>query len=180
MITSDRLEQCRMAAECINTINPKKVVIINGTGYHTGDAEDWEDVLGELVGAELVGGHEMLDIEGVIFDIKHHISTSRAPYHQYTPMAREVIDALKREHVFGERMPDIIIRGHTHHFDELLMDGVRVIKLPAWEWHTKFGSRICGGVVSIGLVGFDCEGGEYTWEPDLMDMRMLIKPPLVL
>jgi hypothetical protein len=180
LITTDRLEQCRIAARCIEDIGAEKVVIIHGTGYHTGDYEDWEDVLGELVGAEIVGGHEMLDIGGVIFDAKHHISSTKAPYHQYTPMAREVIDAMKRHHTYGEPMPDIIIRGHTHHYDELLMDGVRVFKLPAWEWHTKFGSRVCGGVVSIGLVSFKCEGGTYTWEPDLMDMRGLIKPPMVL
>ena len=42
-ITSDRQEQCLMATRCIQEIAAPKVYLTYGTGYHTGDDEDFEN-----------------------------------------------------------------------------------------------------------------------------------------
>jgi hypothetical protein len=181
LITTDRRMQCEIAAEAIRQAGAENIVIIYGTGYHTGNDEDWEAVLADMVDATLVGGHEMISVNETIFDCKHHLSSTRAPYHEFTAMAKEVIDAQRRNRAYGEPMPNVILRSHAHIYAELIKDDVQVIRLPAWQWHTKFGGRVCGGIVSIGLCWFECEeGGQYKWGTDKMDLRELIKPPLVL
>lgn len=60
-ITTDREEQCDMAEEIIKIINPKSVRMTYGTGYHTGNHEDWEHVLAKRIGADDIGSNLWID-----------------------------------------------------------------------------------------------------------------------
>ena len=89
MITTDRVEQTDMAAECIDVWKAPKKIMTYGTPSHTGEDEDWEDVVADNIGAAKIGGHEWIDVNGVVFDFKHKIGSSSIPHGRHTAIARE-------------------------------------------------------------------------------------------
>jgi hypothetical protein len=44
-ITTDRIKQAKMAAECIDYCKAKKIKLARGTPYHTGHDEDFENII---------------------------------------------------------------------------------------------------------------------------------------
>lgn len=92
LITTDMEEQCDMAVKLIREI-PKakncKIVITRGTPYHTGNEEDWENNIAQRVDAR-IGEHEWVDVEGVVFDLKHHpAGSSGIPHGRHSGVARD-------------------------------------------------------------------------------------------
>ena len=180
LLTTDRREQCEIAAECINQIERKKLLLIRGTPYHTGKEEDWEDVLAGMVNATDVGWHEWFDADGVVFDCKHKVGRSEVPYGKLTAPAREAVWNL----IWSERdiQPDanVIVRSHVHYFAY----GGDAYKLwlttPALQAWSKYGTATCAGTVDMGMVYFECNKGAYTWKPILLDLRFMKTNPLKL
>jgi ribosome biogenesis protein Tsr3 len=83
-----------MAVKIIRQI-PKakncKIVITRGTPYHvsSSDGEDWENVIAERVGAT-VTDHAWVEIEDVIFDLKHHPAGSGSlPHTRHGGVAKD-------------------------------------------------------------------------------------------
>ena len=172
LITGDRNEQAAIAFECINFWKAPVVVMTRGTAYHTGDKEDFEDqIAGQLAdtGAKVkIGDHEWIDINGFVFDVKHHISSSSVPYGRITAMAKdEVWNAIWHEAGLQPRA-DFVIRSHVH----TCCGGYRYVggkkrefmTLPALQaMGTRFGARRCSGTVDWGVVAFDInKRGEIT------------------
>jgi len=178
LLTADRREQCEIAAECINIIERKKLLLIRGTPYHTGKDEDWEDVLAGMVNATDVGSHEWFDAEDVIFDCKHKVGRSEVPYGRGTATNREAIWNI----LWSERdvQPDanVIVRSHVHYFayggnaDKLWMT---TPTLQAWS---KYGTATCSGTIDMGVILFECTKGEYTWKPFLLNLQFMQAHPL--
>jgi hypothetical protein len=173
LITADRMEQSRMATAAIRQAvnDTTKIYMTYGTGYHTGNGEDWEDVIATMVGADSIESHTWLDIEGVVFDIKHHIGASGIPHGRYTAAARaDVWNALWAERSQQPRC-DVLIRSHVHYFG-FSGDGNRLrITTPALQGHgSKFGARRCEGLVDYGFLVFDCEDGDYEFWSVLADL----------
>lgn len=162
LITADRKIQADMAAECIELAKAKKVVMVYGTPYHTGADEDWEDIVAEKVDACKIGGHEWLDINGLVFDIRHFVSRSIIPYGRYTMLAREQMWNLIWAEVAGYPKADVIVRAHVHYALDAAQPGwnKRMIICPALQMFTKYGTRVATGTVDIGLVVFDVNNKE--------------------
>lgn len=101
-ITSDREEQADMAIKCLQPALNKntKTVLTFGTAYHTGDGEDFENLVRDGVDAVKIGGHEWVEVEGVVFDLKHHVGSSAVPL--------ELV-----QKVTGHRTTDIVLK---HYF----------------------------------------------------------------
>jgi hypothetical protein len=166
LITSDRHQQCAMAEYCINYTRASKKIISYGTSYHVGTEEDWESDIVKSVHADKIGSHEWLDINGLVFDIKHHISSSSVPYSRHTALAKEKVwNALWAEQK-DQPNADIIIRSHTHYFDYCGNAQYLAIITPALQaMGSKYGSRICSGIVDFGLIHFDVDSkGGYEWD----------------
>lgn len=105
-----RDKQVDMAAACIAEMQPAKIVMIYGTGYHVGKDEDWEAVLAEKVGAAKIGAHEWVRIEGVTFDFKHKVSRSVIPHGRWTgPQRAALWNALWAERGVEPRA-DVLVR----------------------------------------------------------------------
>jgi hypothetical protein len=174
LITADRDEQTDMAAECINLFKAAKVVIIEGTPYHTGKEESWEAVLAEKVDAEHFGEHEWIDVDGVIFDFRHKIGSSQIPHGRFTAPARAALwNALWAER---GRQPkaNVIVRSHVHYFTSGADSQRRVITTPALQIHSKFGSREIDGTNDIGFIGFTVDKGACSMDTHLCDMRNIL------
>lgn len=180
IIEGDRMKQCEMAAEAISYVKAKSIVIVYGTQYHTGKDEDFEAILGGMVGAAKVGGHEWLDSNGVIFDFKHFVSGSIIPHGRYTSMSREALwNALWAEKDLQPRA-NVLVRSHVHYHRYAGEPGCLAMTTPALQgFGSKFGVRMCSGLVDIGMVHFDTEeGGRYRWQSHLLQADFLKVQPL--
>lgn len=170
LLTADRNQQCDMAIRALEEIDTAYYLFTYGTGYHTGNYEDFEDVVAEAFDAK-IGAHEWLDVNGLIFDIKHHISASKLEHTRGTPIAREKV--FNREWWANDEQPkgDIFIRHHVHrlHFGGGVEQG-RVwmgVTGPAMQgMGSKYGARRCSAHVDYGFMVFEVsETGDWTWQP---------------
>ena len=163
-LTTDLLEQVEWATECIKFIKPKHIAMVAGTPYHVGDECDYEGLIAKELGAEF-GGQLFIDVDGVVFGMKHKCGGSQVPHGRHTAVARERLN----QQLWSERemIPnsDIILRGHVHYHNYCGGPGWLAMTLPALQGlGSKYGERQCGGLVDFGAVLFHIEDGEYKWE----------------
>lgn len=169
LISSDRKVQTDIAAQIIQTINAPINRMTYGTNSHTGKDEDWEDIVADKVGAK-IGSHEWLDINGLIFDIKHRVSSSVIPHGRLTALAREVLWN-RLWHIRGlQPLADVLIRSHVHYYEEIVHDGCRAVTTPSLQgMGSKFGARMCSGTVDFGVITADVyKDRHYTWSPQFI------------
>lgn len=180
-ITTDRKVQCDMARKVLELPNAPVIRMTYGTKYHTGKKEDWEDVLAESVKAQITS-HGYYTIEGVNFDMKHKLSSSTIPHGSLTPLAKEILWALYWHLLHGMPRPDVLIRSHTHKYDQIDHDGVFGITTSSLQGlGTKYGERECSGVVDFGIQVMDvCAGKRTFYEAPRMTGLCQIPIPEVL
>lgn len=175
-ITTDRLEQCQIAASCIKAVpmcEGGKHVTVKGTPYHVGDEEDFEDVVASLVGNMTIGGHEWAEVNGVVFDLKHKTGGSQVPHGRHTAIARERLwNVLWSERDYAPRA-DIILRGHVHYHNFCGGSDWLAMTMPALQGPgSKYGVRQCSGTIDVGFITFDIdEEGSYAWTPHLLRLQ---------
>ena len=173
LIETDRQRQCEMAAEAIMRSSSDKIFCLYGTAYHSGAYEDFENLVADYVKSEKIGSHEWLDVNGVMFDFKHHLGSSNIPHGRFTPIARENLWS----QIWAERdeqpKSDILVRSHVHYFGYTGNGKFLGITTPALQsMGSKFGSRRCSGVVDFGLVSFDIDSnGRYSWQAHLANIQ---------
>jgi len=181
LLTSDRDRQCDMAVEIIKSVGAKRIVMTYGTGYHCGCLEDFEDRIAKDVKAEKIGGHEWVDVNGVVFDIKHKVGASSVPHGRFTPIARERIWNILWSEREESPKSNIFIRSHVHYHGFCGGEDWLAMSTPALQGPgSKYGTRQCSGTVDFGFVHFDVNpSGSYSWEAHIVKMLdtkdMLIK-----
>ena len=173
LITADLSEQADMAAECLRESHAKNYLLTYGTPYHVGpDGEDWEAIIAERLGAR-IGGHEWLEINGVVFDFKHKVGSSATPYGRHTAVAKErVWNVLWNERNWAPKA-NVIIRSHVHYFTHTGDDMFLGMTTPALQSPgSTYGVRQCSGIVTYGFIHFDIyENGEYLWQLHKLDIN---------
>lgn len=166
-VTVDREMQMEMAVRIILDTGVAKgnIAMVHGTKYHIG-SEDWESLIAKAVGAK-IDDELFVDLNGVIFGLKHHIGTSSIPWGRYTAPARA------RHNNFLEAARDIqpkaniILRGHCHYYGYCGGEGWMAMTLPPLQWSTKFGRRI-DNQINWGCIAFYIKpDGTYWWEEHL-------------
>lgn len=156
LVTSDRNTQTEMAARCILEAEADEIVMTYGTPYHVGAKEDWEKQVADKVKAKKIGGQEWVDVNGVIFDLKHHVGSSTIPHGTFTPVAKENLWNSIWAYHNEQPKSHIIIRSHVHNFGYCGEESWLGITTPALQGlGTKFGARICSRHVDFGLIYFD-------------------------
>lgn len=171
LITSDRRVQCQMAQKCIEEAHAKRVAVIKGTPYHTGEEEDWEEILADMVHADRCGYHEWFDANGIVIDCRHAVGGSQIPHGRHTALARAVM--WNRLWAEREMQPkaNVLIRSHVHYHVFNGGAGWLAMTTPSLQAYTKFGSRMIDGTNDIGLISIDVEEGTWGWKSHLLDMR---------
>lgn len=177
-LTTDRTKQVDMALECLRVVNPKRVMMTYGTRYHTGeDSENWEDVLCRLVRSELkceatIGAHETLEVNGVIFDVKHKIGSSQIPHGRHTATARAALWNREWARRGQRKLADIVLRSHVHYHAFNGDSTYLAMTLPALQGlGSEYGARECEGTVDFGIVWFDVAGpGDWLWHSNVLDL----------
>jgi hypothetical protein len=183
LIEADRNLQCDIAAECINICKAKDIVMTFGTGYHTGNSDDFEHTIAGKINAKKIGGHEWLDVNGVIFDLKHKVNASGIPQGRATALLREQLwNARWHDRNEGQPLADIIIRSHTHYHMFVGDPTFLAMTTPALQGYgSKYGVRDCSGIVDIGLIHFDVDDkGGYTWGSHMLKGDFLKVQPIKL
>lgn len=172
LITGDRDEQCQMAVECVMAAKAKYIVMTYGTGYHTGDKEDWEDMIARRVKADKIGSHEWPSVNGLIFDVKHFVGSSSIPHGRATAIKRAALWNTIWAEAKLQPKARIILRSHVHYFEGNFNARQLCMTTPALQaMGTKFGSRKCEGIVNWGVVYFDVEAdGTYDWHSVLPEL----------
>ncbi len=183
-ITNDRHEQVDIATQVIEAARSKrtdKIVMTYGTAYHTGDGEDFEDIIARALDVKKPGAHEWLDVEGVIFDIKHHCGSSSVPHARHTAVARERLSNILWNEVGNQPKGDVIIRSHVHYYNFCGGRNWVAMTTPALQgMGSKYGSRRCSGIVDFGFVVFEVNNGEYKWHPVLLEQEKVKVTPIVM
>jgi len=171
LIAVDRLEQCEMAQAALDVWGAKRTVIARGTAYHSGDMEEYEDLIAHGLGAE-IDTHPFIQVENVVFDVKHRISGSQVPYGRYTALARDrVWNVLWAERDEAPKA-QVILRAHVHYFAAISGRGWTAMILPALQLgRTRHGETNFSGTVDWGLVQFTVEGGGHTWREYTRGLR---------
>lgn len=174
LLATDRNVQVQMATAAIDYCEASKVYLTYGTPYHTGGKEDWErNVYNAIKNAEAISSHLFVDVEGLIFDIKHKVGSSSIPHGRHTAVAKERLwNVLWSEH--GEYpKSDVIIRSHVHY--HTFCGGVDWLAMTTPALQTlgsKYGTRQCSGVVDFGFIHFDVEGKDnYKWEAHILKRK---------
>jgi hypothetical protein len=173
LITADRSEQADMAAFVHNKIRDSsnkdfEWIGVYGTTYHVSGegGEDWETIVAERANFKKIGSHEWVDVNGCIFDLKHHVSSSSVPYGRHTPVAKEKLwNMLWSEHGYQPNS-SVILRGHVHYAAYCGQPGWVAMTLPALQgMGTKYGGRICSGLVHWGITVFEVDdNGRFDFE----------------
>ncbi|MBD3408515.1 MAG: hypothetical protein GF411_20495 [Candidatus Lokiarchaeota archaeon] len=181
LLTSSRDRQCDMAAEIIKFVNAKNIVMTYGTPYHTGSLEDFEDQIAKEVKAEKIGGHEWVEVNGLVFDIKHKVGSSTIPHGRMTPIAKERLWNLLWSEREESPKSNIIIRSHVHYHNYCGGDDWLAMTTPALQGPgSKYGTRQCAGTVDFGMIHFDVNAsGSYEWQSHITRLldrkKMLLK-----
>jgi len=177
-IYPDRVDQVEMAADIIRMFKAKHIFMTYGTPYHTGDLEDWEDLIAKDVMAEKIGSEDSLEVNGKVINYRHHIGRSSVPHGRHTAVAKEAL----WNRLWSERgefpKANIIIRSHVHYFSYAGSHEWVGITTPALQGYgTKYGTRRVSGTVDIGALYFEFDkNGGYTWKP--LILRLQQKAPM--
>ena len=169
LITTDPITQCKMAVEAAQQANAARYIMTYGTGYHTGQDTDYERIIAEELKAD-IASHQWLDVNGVVFDIKHHVGGSSIPHGRGTSIAKEWLWSTLWAAHDEQPKADVVVRSHVH-YHYFCGDGdFLAMTLPALQGKgSKFGARRCSNTVHFGLVWFDIEDdGSYTWHRKLL------------
>lgn len=140
----------------------------HNTPYHVGEEEDWEDFIAQKFG-ERCHDHEWPEVNGVMFDVKHHIGGSQVPYGRITPLAKDEVWSTLWAEAGYQPKGDVLIRAHTHaHEGRMHFIGAKQVfafVLPALQaMGTKFGARRMSGLVDYGFMHFDIDSqGRFPW-----------------
>ncbi len=160
LLTTDRNEQCELAVRCIQEVNAKKIYMTYGTPYHTGNQEDFEDTIAKDVGA-IIKDQLFVEINGLVFDVKHAIGSSSVPYSRGTAPSKA--KTWNREWAEKNNQPkaDIFLRSHVHYDNFTGNSKYIAFTLPALQApDTKFGGRKCEATVSFGMSNFKIKEGD--------------------
>lgn len=179
LITSDRDEQADMACEIFQQIRQRsnkgfKIIGVYGTDYHVSaeGGEDWENIVAERAEFVKIGSHEWVDVNGCIFDLKHHIGGSSIPHGRFTAPARERLWNLLWSERDYQPKASVILRGHVHYAAHCGEPGWLAMSVPALQgMGTKYGARRMSGVVHWGLTIFDVDkNGNFDWNCEVVSI----------
>jgi len=166
-VTTDRLVQVEMAAECLTASKAKQYFLTHGTRYHVGSSgEDLETILANRINGR-VESQLFLDVYGVKFHIKHKIAASSIPHGRFTPLARQKMWNLFWSEFDETPKVNIFIRSHVHYFEFCGGFNWYAMTTPALQtWGTKYGKRDCEGTIDWGLIVIDVfKNGNYKVHP---------------
>jgi hypothetical protein len=189
LLTVDRAEQVRMAAEVFRFIDASRNYMVRGTPYHGGTEEDWEDLVAKELAdpaennghtptpmrIQSIGNEGHYNIRGLHIAAKHFIGNSSTPVGKYTALARSQVRNLLWAELEQQPKAQIILRAHVHRYARVEDDMGTAVICPALQGlGSRYGARQCDGLpVSFGFMVLDVVDADH-WElyPRIASLRL--------
>jgi len=168
-ITTDMNIQSEMASYILSRYSNRdtKIYMTYGTPYHTGIVSDAEYNIAKDVNAEEIGGQVFVDVDGVVFDLKHKVGSSGIPHGRATALKKAQLWNKIWAEADEQPQADVLIRSHVHYHSACYdPDFGWTMTTPALQaFGSKYGSRQCEGRVHFGLIYVEIDKGELSWKP---------------
>lgn len=176
LLTTDVNKQCEMAEEVFKTIDPERQMIhrmVRGTPYHSSpNGQDAEDIICKNLKHEgyqiKVEDHAWLDVNGVVFDIKHKVGS--AEMYKSTAITKQKLANMLWSEMSSQPKAQVFIRFHVHNYH--IEDNFTWVggTMPALQGAaSKFGARQCSFPVHFGVVWFDVYDKEnFGWNKSII------------
>ena len=146
------------AIECLQSLTKAayRSYFTAGTECHVGD---WEEFICKELGGIWGGDKLLLEINGTLLDICHHMPTSARAYLEAGAMSISMGNARLNYARTGQRVPKVYLRGHRHvggFFSDA--HGLFVVT-PAWQLLTRYGHKVVGdSICRPGITLLDWRG----------------------
>ncbi len=170
-LTTDRIEQAEMAYRALKLWKPKNGFVMTfGTAFHTGTGEDFERHRATRLEAEFgyadIKGQQWLDIDGLMFNIRHHHASSGVP----SGRANAILKTRMWDQIWAKEgenpESNVYIRSHCHYYQFAGGPGWVGMSTPALQAaESKYGRRL-ENLVDFGMIELTVQGGELIrWVP---------------
>jgi len=169
LITSNLEEQSDIAIKVLRRVHflngktPVKFLFTRGTPYHTGEQEDWENIIARDFrngDAKNIDERLLVKISGVTFDLKHKVSSASLPHTRASSPGRDILFAMLKETAEGREKADVFIRSHVHYYSYFETLGRIAITTPALQINSSYGERQCGGITNFGFLVMEVSNGK--------------------
>lgn len=171
LITTDRLEQSKMALTFIRLFDADNYTVIEGTARHTGTSERFEEPIANALGVELQV-HAWIEHAGCIIDFRHHIGSTSTPGAVPPTLSREKVWNLLWAERSLQPKAKVFIRSHIHSYFVVSDDIFIAMTTPALQGWTHYGGTRISKTVSYGFIEFwISDKGEFTWKTHLLVPR---------
>jgi hypothetical protein len=139
-----------------------RIMMCKGTRYH--DEEYGEEYIADALGAH-IAPHAFIEIEGVIFDVKHKETGANCPAGR-PGLRNSHLNNLLWNARDQQPIADVTIRGHLHTFFYEGNDQWLGIVLPGMQWLSEYGQLEVGRPIMNGAVHFtNIQKGNLQWHP---------------
>ena len=140
-----------------------RVFVNRGTKIHVGNLEEQlaEDISAEKIGDNYSSEFLLIDVEGVLFDIRHHGPLGRLPWTRGNALNKRAIELLLL--YTNQKVPQVAVQNHGHHYATSSEEyPIKVYAQPAWQLTPEYahGMKIIEPA-DIGGMYFICDKGEY-------------------
>ena len=181
-------EQIREAEKLIKLIPGEETVLVKGSGYHVDDlGTSYEEILADKIGARkystwfndsFAEDFCQIRLNGVLFNITHHVGFARWAAYRTTALAREMA-AL---HFMKDSLGDVgvMVRSHVHYFVHIEFPHSHGFTNPAWKYPDRhlFRGGMGGVIPNIGCTEVIIEpNGKIIVEKHIAEVKQ--KPKVI-
>jgi hypothetical protein len=143
IVVSKNIDHAAAATECLRKLsaNAEKTYFTAGTECHVGDFE--QVICSELQGV-WCGDKGLIEINGTLLDVAHHMPTSARAYLEAGAMSISLGNARLNYARVGQRVPKVFLRGHRHTGGYYSDGHALFLVTPAWQLLTRYGHKVVG------------------------------------
>jgi len=143
VVTALNYDHTLAAIECLLPLSTKAsaTYMTAGTECHV---SDWEKMIANEIHAKWLGNKGLLEFNGVLMDVAHHMPTSSRAYLEAGAMSITMGNARQNYSRVGHRVPRVYLRGHRH-TGGIFNDGSGIFMVtPAWQLLTRYAHKVVG------------------------------------
>ena len=132
---------------------------VRGTPAHVGSSGVYEEDLAQRLNAEPdnAGNYARwelwLEMNRRLIHFSHHIGGTGSSSYESTGVYKEMVEAFVQAGRFGDRPPDMLVRGHRHReFMTRVGDRFSIV-VPGWQLKTPYVYRLASGRAAPPQIG---------------------------
>jgi len=141
IVAAKNADHSSAATECLRPLvkSAFKAYFTAGTECHVGD---WEKKIAAELGGEWCGDKALIEINGTLLDVAHHMPTSARAYLEAGAMSISLGNARLNYARVGQRVPRVYLRGHRHTGGYYSDGHALFLVTPAWQLLTRYGFKV--------------------------------------